>query len=93
VAAILAGAHYGLVNAIDPGPPSSVMDIWPHPGQHALLPRHWYEAIDWMAAGEILPNYLGRQFVNNYVAVKRHDRIASMAKTLSATYDWYLRNA
>lgn len=94
VAAMLAGAHYGLVNEIDAGPPV-VGDgyLAPAPSDAPRLPRHWYEAVDWMAEGKVLHTYLGRQFVDNYVAVKQHEQDRFYGANTVRDYDWYLRNA
>lgn len=94
VAAMLAGAHYGLVNEIDPGPP--IMGdgyVAPLPADAPRLPRHWYEATDWMAQGELLREYLGEAFVRNYVAVKQHEQDRFYGSNTLRDYDWYLRNA
>lgn len=94
VAAVLAGVHYGLANEIDPGPP--VLGdgyLEPLPEGTPSLPRHWYEATDLMAAGKVLPTYLGSQFVENYVAVKRHEQDRFYGANTVRDYDWYLRNA
>jgi len=45
-----------------------------------------------MARGDT-SQLLGRQFVDNYVAVKRHEQDRFYGENTVRDYDWYLRNA
>lgn len=93
LAAILAGAHHGLTNAIDPGP-ATVGDAYAvaaKAGEH--LPVDWALAIEHFAASAVMRDYLGDAFVDLYATVKRTELDRFGAVVTSLDYDWYLQNA
>ncbi len=86
-AAVLAGVHHGLVNELDAGKKTTgnagaVIDD--------TLPLTPWHAFDVMERSEILPEYLGEDYVQIYLEVKRAEFEAFMAETFSREYDWYL---
>jgi glutamine synthetase len=93
LAVMLAGAHYGIVNKIDPGPPITG-DGYAQAGEAPVkLPRHWHGAVDAFEASDVLAGYLGDAFMRNYATVKRTEQDRFFAQVPLADYDWCLRNA
>ena len=92
LAALLAGVHYGLRHAIDPGPPTEG-DGYATASSSERLPLFWPAALDAFDQSEILRDYLGEHFVDMFVCVKRteYDRFQEVVSSLD--YDWYLKNA
>ena len=92
LAVLLAGVHYGLRHAIDPGPPTEG-DGYAAASSSERLPLFWPTALDALDHSEILREYLGERFVNMFVCVKRteYDRFQEVVSPLD--YDWYLKNA
>ena len=86
LAAVLAGVHHGIVNRIEPGPPQQG-DRRPEPGD---IPSDWAGALDAMAAGSILRDYLGSDYVDLYVATKRGEMERFFGTPTRLEYDWYL---
>lgn len=87
MAAVLAGAHYGLSNALDPGNK--------HTGNagaaiDASLPLTPWDAFRAIEAAEILPEYFGADYPKIYAEVKLAEFDAFMAETFSREFDWYL---
>lgn len=87
VAAILAGAHYGLTNRIEPGPPTKESDS----ARPAGLPRNWHAAIEAFAAGKVIPETLGKDFADVYLRMKRGEAGRYQAEIPDRDYAWYLR--
>lgn len=87
VAALLAGAHHGLVRRIEP-PPMAVEGT--PPGRALPLARRWEPAIDAFEAGGILPGYLGEAFCRVYGAARRFEAEAYHAQVPGLDFDWYL---
>lgn len=93
LATLLAGVHYGMTHAVDPGPPvvgdgyaaAAAMDL--------RLPANWFAAVDHFERSAILRDYLGDRFVTMFSKVKRieQDRFFEVVSPLD--YDWYLKNA
>jgi glutamine synthetase len=87
MAAVLAGVHHGLANALDPGDK--------HSGNagaevDASLPLTPWDAFRAIAAAEILPGYFGADYPKIYAEVKQAEFDAFMADTFSREFDWYL---
>ncbi|NIM27761.1 MAG: glutamine synthetase [Gammaproteobacteria bacterium] len=87
MAAVLAGVHYGLVHALDPGDK--------HAGNagaevDANLPLTPWDAFRRTAQAEILPGYLGAEYPRIYAEVKQAEFDAFMEEAFSREYDWYL---
>ena len=87
VAAVLAGIHWGLENALDPGPAATG-----NAGERAdpEMPRKLLDAIARMRDGRILPRYLGEDYVRAYAELKAAELDAFLADVLTREYDWYL---
>ena len=93
LAALLAGVHHGLANAIDPGPPV-VGDGYAAAAESGIrLPSNWFAAVDAFAASEIMADYLGARFQRMFTSVKRTEQDRFFETVSPLDYDWYLRNA
>jgi glutamine synthetase len=87
LATVLAGAHYGIVNRIDPGPPSGG-----NAGAEADpdLPLCWDRAIERLERAQILREYLGAEYIGLYCATKRNELASFNAHVSPLEYEWYL---
>ncbi len=94
LAAVLAAAHYGIVNQLDPGPAvvGNGYAAEPQPGQKPL-PSNWFSAVDLFSQSEILKDYLGERFVRMYTTVKRTEQARFFDVVTALDFDWYLANA
>lgn len=93
LAVVLACAHYGIANRIDPGA-AVVGDGYAaarESGQY--LPTNWFAAVDLFERSEVLKDYLGERFVRMFSAVKRTEQARFFDEIPPIDYDWYLRNA
>lgn len=87
MAAVLAGAHYGLKNQLEP---TEIATGNAGADADQSLPFTIWSALDAMAAAKILPDYLGEDYIEAYVAVKRGEFDTFMGEILPREYDWYL---
>ncbi len=87
LAAVLAGAHYGLTRKLDPGPPITGNAYKTVP---ATLTSSWHGALAELEASEILADYLGDEFIGVYLALKRAEREKFQATITALEYAWYL---
>ncbi len=93
LAAVLAGAHHGLTQGLDPGEPTA------GDGYAASLASRMRNPVDWMAAinrfddSTIMRTYLGDAFVDLFVAVKRTEYERFNVVVGALDYDWYLQGA
>ncbi|MBI5617948.1 MAG: glutamine synthetase [Gammaproteobacteria bacterium] len=87
-AAMLAGAHYGIVHAMDPGRP--VEGDGYAASEAPPLPQHWPEAVGRFADSTFLKEYLGERFVEVYAAVKRTEYARFFSEVTAQDYAWYL---
>lgn len=87
MAAMLAGFHHGLVNRLEPTPPSSG-----NAGEEADpdMPLRLWTALDRLEGSEVMADYLGTRYPAAYSAIKRSEFEAFMADVLPREYDWYL---
>jgi glutamine synthetase len=86
-AAVLAAAHHGLVNGLEPtAPGSGNMGSEVDPA----LPLRLWHALDRMERAAMLPEYLGQRYVEAYVHLKRAELEAFLAEILPREYGWYL---
>ncbi len=88
-AAVLAGMHHGLVNELT-APPPVVGNATVEGG--VRLPGSWLHAIETLASGAVLPDYLGRDFVRVYLACREHERRRFHETITPLEHDWYLRS-
>ena len=87
IAAVLAGVHHGITNALDAGEK--------HSGNagaaaDAGLPLTPWDAFRAMASAEILPGYLGADYPKIYAEVKQAEFDAFMDDAFTREFDWYL---
>ncbi|MFC3051277.1 glutamine synthetase family protein [Kordiimonas pumila] len=87
-ASILAGAHYGMKNKIDPGKPLGEFDNVSHVN---VLPSRWRIALDRLAASNVMRQYLGNDFVDLYLKVKGSEEEEFHRAVTSVDYEQYLR--
>ena len=87
MAAVLAAAHHGLSKGLQPTAIGTG-----NVGEEAdpALPLALWQALDRMAGADILPEYLGAEYVDAYVHVKRSEMEAFFADILPREYEWYL---
>jgi len=87
LAAVLAGAHHGIANALDPGPPSdgnAGAEVDPE------LPLGWERALERLGRSEILRGYLGHEYLRLYCATKHNEMASFNAHISPLEYEWYL---
>ena len=87
LATVLAGVHHGIQHRLDPGEASvgnACGDRDPD------LSFSWQVALDALAAGQILPEYLGTDYLDLYRQTKQfeHDNYHDQFSPLE--FDWYL---
>jgi glutamine synthetase len=93
LAVLLACAHHGISNKIDPGP-AVVGDGYAAAAKEKIrLPTDWYAAVNLFEASDVLRDYLGARFVEMFVSVKRTEQARFAEVVGQLDYDWYLRNA
>lgn len=92
LAIVLAGAHYGLANRLDPGEPV-VGDGYSAAGSLASLPLDWTAALDRLESSAVMRDYLGDAFVDLFVKVKRDEQARFQATVTPLDHEWYLANA
>lgn len=93
LAALLACAHYGITNKIDPGPAVVGDGYAAAAKENVRLPSNWFAAVDLFEASEVLRDYLGERFVEMFVKVKRTEQARFFEVVTTLDFDWYLRNA
>jgi glutamine synthetase len=93
LAVVLAGAHHGLTYRIDPGPATSGDGYAAAAQSGAMLPVDWLAAIDRFDRSAIMRDYLGEEFVDLFVTVKRTEYSRFNAVVTSLDHDWYLQGA
>jgi glutamine synthetase len=89
VAAVLAAMHRGLVERVEPPPPSdgNAYDL-----DAPRLPRSWHRAIELFGESELLPGYFGAEFCRILSVIKEHEYAVFNREVTPLEYDWYLRN-
>jgi glutamine synthetase len=93
LAVLLACAHHGISNKIDPGP-AVVGDGYAAAAKEKIrLPTDWCAAVNLFEASDVLRDYLGDRFVEMFVSVKRTEQARFAEVVTQLDYDWYLRNA
>lgn len=91
VATVLAGMHHGVANDLDPGEPVTG-NGYERPVDPAL-PLDWYAALDRASRSALLKEYLGAEFVDAFMAIKRAECERFNAEPTGLDYAWYLRLA
>jgi glutamine synthetase len=87
VAAVLAGAHHGLAQRIEP--PAMVREGEPMITGDGPIP-HWEGALDRLERAEVLPGYLGEDFCKTYLACRWLEARQYRAEVPDVDYSWYL---
>ncbi len=93
MAVLLASAHHGLTNKIDPGPAVVGDGYAAAAKEKSRLPANWFAAVDLFDQSKVLRDYLGDRFVDMFVSVKRTEQARFFEVVTSLDFDWYLRNA
>ncbi|MFT3996691.1 MAG: glutamine synthetase family protein [Asticcacaulis sp.] len=93
LAAVLACAHHGITQSIDPGPAVVGNGYAVAAETGATLPTNWFAAVDYLDKSQVLRDYLGERFVDMYVKVKKTEQARFFEEITELDYDWYLRNA
>ena len=93
MAVLLASAHHGLTNRIDPGPAVVGDGYAAAAKEKSRLPSNWFAAVDLFDQSTVLRDYLGGRFVDMFVSVKRTEQARFFEVVTSLDFDWYLRNA
>lgn len=93
LAALLACAHHGITNKIDPGPAVVGDGYAAAAKENVRLPSNWFAAVDLFEASTVLRDYLGERFVEMFVKVKRTEQARFFEVVTALDFDWYLRNA
>ncbi len=87
LAAVLAGAHHGLVRNCDPGAPAQGnVSREPDPGLSVTLD----DALAKLETAAVLPSYLGEQTLALYRETKRIEAARVRRAISAAEYAWYL---
>jgi len=87
LAAILAAAHYGVVNRIDPGAPATGNACETADGS---VPLTWRRALEELERGSILRDYLGDEYVDLYKAAKWIEMEKFQSVIAPHEFAWYL---
>ena len=58
-----------------------------------FLASNRFAAVDLLERSDILRDYLGDNFVDMFVSVKRTEQARFFEVVTALDYDWYLRNA
>jgi glutamine synthetase len=87
LAAVLAGAHHGLVKKLDPGAPASGNVSR---NRDPALPVTIDAALAKLAKAEVLPAYLGEETLTLYRETRRIETERLRRIIPPAEYDWYL---
>jgi len=93
LAVVLAGAHHGIVNQVDPGPATQGDGYSAAEALGQALPTDWVAAIDRFQKSAVMRDYLGEAFVDLFATVKRTEQARFNAVVTALDYDWYLHNA
>lgn len=89
LAAVLAGVHYGIVNAIDPGEPiAREADLSEAP---VTLPRRMDAALELLCEGSVLHKYLGQEYLDAFAALRQGECDDYHSQVPDLDYQWYLR--
>jgi glutamine synthetase len=88
MAAVVAGAHYGMKNRIDPG---RMVEQGEEITPKLKIPNRWDQALDKFARSKVLPEYLGADYCRYYTLVRRAESARFHNHVAQRDFDWYLR--
>jgi len=86
-AAVLAGMHYGLEEAMDPGPPLAGNA---YRDNTVTIPMSWHEAMTAFERSAFVREYLGERFAGLYAATRRGEMLEFNTHVSALEYAWYL---
>lgn len=88
VAAIIAGIHHGITNKLEPGPMvKEKQDI-----EYVItLPVRWSKSLDAFDAGQVLPQYFGKEYHRVFGVCRREEADIFHSQVSNRDYEWYLR--
>ena len=89
-AAILAGIHRGIREAMDPGAP---IEGNGYAQAKEVLPTDWLTSIQALERSTWAREALGEEFLKVYLAIKRSEHRQFMAEVGEQDWRWYLSNA
>jgi glutamine synthetase len=89
-ATVLAAAHRGIVEKLDPGPP--IVGNGYTQADRRSLPSTWQLALERAAQSEFLADALGADFLKVFLAIKNQECDRFTAEVTDLDYDWYLRS-
>ena len=89
-ATVLAAAHRGIVQELDPGPP--IVGNGYTQADRRSLPSTWQLALERAAQSEFLADALGADFLKVFLAIKNQECDRFTAEVTDLDYDWYLRS-
>jgi glutamine synthetase len=87
-AAIAAGIHHGLTHRSDPG---RMVEEGEFLRLKSKLPNRWDAALDRMARGRVIRDYLGKEFCEAFIANRRDESQRFHNRVSELDFDWYLR--
>ncbi len=89
LAAILAAAHHGITQGIEP--PAMVREgqVIDHDGENAIF---WEGALARFRTAQVLPGYLGAEFCDTYAQCRELEAAEYRAQVPDLDYSWYLGN-
>lgn len=89
LAAVLAGIHAGMQRQRDPGQPvSREADL---SEEATTLPMRLESAIQLLEGGDVLPDYLGRKYIDHYTVLRRGELDDYHGQVPDLDYEWFLR--
>jgi glutamine synthetase len=89
-AAIIAAAHRGIRERLDPGPP---VEGNGYAAAKTLLPTDWLSALNALEHSEWARVAFGKEFLKVYLAVKRAEYAQFMSEVGAQDWCWYLNQA
>jgi len=89
-AAILAAAHLGIRDEMDPGPP---VEGNGYAQSCRKLPTDWFNALESLANSKWAKDAFGGEFLNVYLAIKRAEHRAFSGEVSEQDWRWYLHQA
>ena len=89
-AGILAAAHLGVSNAIDPGPP---VEGNGYAQANRMLPTDWLSALQSLGQSPWAKEAFGQGFLTVYLAIKRAEYRAFAGEVSEQDWRWYLHQA
>ena len=89
LAAVLAGMHHGIAEAIDPGPPVTGNAYAVKSG--ARMPINWFSALETWRASKIMREYFGNEFVDVFASVKEAEADRFFCEPTPLDFEFYLR--